>query len=286
MMSEKPRAVSSREQLLIRYFRQLPVRPTHRHARLWIGSGTILGVLGLVLWIAIGSKGALVGCALLFGAGALVWKGGYRFLGDQYAYQKALTSVFPQPSDRELDRWFAEALTRLRSHSLEKLELTFEECEGVDLPPIIGPVLWNKGGIAPEDVVWKRGQDGLARFGVYQVSFLWFAEEHLGIFRCDYSLIRDAVLNEETQEFFYRDIISVSTHEKASALTLPSGYSLTSVQEFRISVANDRYFSVTVGSSQLKQLTGAERLPEDGTEQAIRALRTQLKARKGSLLAG
>jgi hypothetical protein len=264
----------------------LPIRPTHEQAKRLIAFGAGLLLLGLILWISGRFGGWLLGCAALFCSAGFLWRGTSRLLHDQYVYQKALGATFPQPSDLEVDRWFDEALARLSAHSLEKLELTPEECEDVDLPPIIGPVLWNKGGIAPEDVVWKSGQDGLARFGVCQVSHLWFAEEHLGIFRCDYDLIRDAVLNEETQEFFYRDIIAVSTLEKASSLTLPSGYSLTSFQEFRISVANDRYFAMTVGSSQLRQLTGAERLPENGTEQAIRALRAKLKARKGTLLAG
>jgi hypothetical protein len=206
-----------------------------------------------------------------------------QMLGEKYAYQKSLVSVFPQPSDREVDRWFADGLARLKDHSLEKLDLTEEECADSDLPPLVGPILWNVNGVAPEDVVWKSGQDRQARFGVYQLSFLWLADEHLGIFTCHYDFIRDALLNEITYGFFYRDIVSVSTHEEASALTLPTGQSLTSRQEFRISVANGRYFSMTVGSEQLQELTGAERIPEPGTEQAIRALRTKLKAKKGTL---
>ena len=284
-MNGSPRLASPREQLLTRYFRQVPVPPTHREPGRWFIGGGVLAVVSLAFWFggSTACSGALLGSVFLLAGGALVYRGGAQLLKEKYAYQKSLVSVFPQPSDREVDRWFAEGRERLKAHSLEKLDLTEDECGEADFAPIVGPVVWMVNGVAPEDVVSKRGQDGLARFGVYQLSFLWLADEHLGIFTCHYDFIRDALLNEETYGFFYRDIVSVSTHEEASALTLPTGQSLTSRQEFRISVANGRYFSMTVGSEQLQELTGAERIPEPGTEQAIRALRAKLKEKKGTL---
>jgi hypothetical protein len=251
-----------------------------------MGFGGAVAVVAALFAIAGGVGGGCVALVLLVAAGALAYRGAAQMLREKYAYQKSLVSVFPQPSDREVDHWLAEAFERIRRHSLEKLDLTPEECSEVDLEPIVGPVLWHVNGVAPEDVVWKAGQDGTARFGVYQVSYLWLAADHLGIFACHYDRIRDAVLNEETYEFFYRDVVSVSTHEEASALSLPTGRSLTTRQEFRISVANNRYFAMTVGSEQLRELTGAERIPENGTEGAIRALRAKLKEKKASLSAG
>lgn len=286
-MNGPPRTPAPREKMLCRYFRPVPRPPEVVESYRWLGLGGALLLVSLVVLLAVGDcAGLVIAAAAAVGGGALAWRGGRRLLSEKYRYQKAMVDLFPQPSDREVDQWLGEGLARLRSHSLERLDLTPEDCEDVELPPIIGPVLWHKGGIAPEDVVWKPGQDGMARFGVYQVSYIWLADDHAGIFRCDYDLIRDAVLNEEMNEFFYQDIISVSTIEKASSLTLPTGYSLTSFQEFRISVANERYFAITVGSRQLKQLTGAERTPDDGTETVIRALRAKLKAKKGSLLGG
>jgi hypothetical protein len=282
-VNQPARTPSPQENLLTRYFRSVPSRPSHAEAFRWMGFGGAVAVLGLLFGIAGGSGGPLLAIILVVCAAALAGKGVAQMLREKYAYQKSLVSVFPQPSDHEVDRWLADGLDRLRRHSLEKLDLTPEECEQSDLPPIVGPVLWIVNGVAPEDVVWKRGQDGTARFGAYEVSYLWLADEHLGIFTCHYDLIRDAILNEVTYGFFYRDIVSVSTHEEASALTLPTGQSLTSRQEFRISVANGSYFAMTVGSDQLKELTGAERIPEPGTDQAIRALRSKLREKKGAL---
>jgi len=285
-MSTPERQVSEREETLIRYFRKIPERPTGREARLSLAIAATCAVAGILAAV-----GAGVGCGhgflailCLVVAVIFVVKGVRRLLLERYAYEKALVGVFPQSPDRDVDQWFAEARARLRKHSLEKLELTEEQCGAVELPPIIAPVVWMKPGIAPEDVTFKIGQDGEARFGVYQISYLWLAEDLVGIFSCDYDLIRDVVLNEETREFFYQDIVSVATQEKSSSLTLPTGQSLTSVQEFRISVANDKYFEVVVGSSQLRELTGAERIPDSGTEVVMRAVRTRLREKKDRLL--
>lgn len=287
-MSPSSRERKSREKQLVRYFRRLPVRPSYQESTRIMAGGLLLALLSILLVGGSPSvcSGTLASTALLAGAVALLVKGGMQRLRQKYAYEKALVSVFPQPSDSEVDRWLDEEMQDLRRYSLEKLDLTEEECSATEPLLIQGPVLWYTEGVAPEDLVSKTGQDGVPRFGVYQISYLWLADDLLGTFRCDYDFIRDAVLNEETHQFFYRDIISVSTQEKASALTLPTGQSLTSVREFRIHVANDRSFTVTVNPGQLKELTGAERVPNDGSESAIRALRAKLKEKKAPLLAG
>ncbi|MCB1032219.1 MAG: hypothetical protein KDD47_00100 [Acidobacteria bacterium] len=287
METTTTRVISPKEQLLRRYFRKIPVRPTYTYSiRLSrFGGGLSLAGLLLLLTSMQTARGGFLGLILLVAGGVLLFHSVRRWLGEKYTFEKALSASFPQPPDQEVDRWFGEALGRLRNYSLERLDLTDEEVEGIEeIPPIIGPILWAVGGVPWEDLVSKTGQDGMARYGVYQISYLWLSEESLGIFRCDYNFVRDAVLNEETHEYYYQDIVAVSTREESSALTLASGQSLTSVQEFYISVSNDRYFTMTIGSEQLKQLTGAERVLDNGTEQVVRALRAKLKEKKGTLL--
>lgn len=274
------REISQRERLLTRYFRTPPNPPDHSQAVRLMTLGAAIAAVGLALGVAMGFSACLPAIAILAGAGSLAGKGALQMLRDKYTHQKSLVRLFPQPSDREVDRWLSETLDRVAGHSLEAVDLTPEECQMAGFAPIVGPILWHVHGVAVEDLVWKVGQDGLARFGVYRVSYLWLGQDHLAIFACDYDFIRDAMLNEETLEFFYRDIISVSIHKLSSALTLPSGKSLTTHQELRISVSNDRYFSMTVGSEELREVTGAERVPDPGTESALRALRSKLRERK------
>ena len=249
-------------------------------------SGGLLAAFSLLFWLgATDLFGKLIlGSVFLGGGGVLTIQGLGRYLRDRYAYDRALVQAFPRPSDPAVEHWLNDGTQRVRKHSLEKLSLMEEDCDFADLPPIRGPIMWLKSGLDPEHIIWTAGTDGVARFGTYSITYLWFAEHYLAIFRCDYDLIKDAILNEETYEYFYQDIISFSTHEEASALTLKTGQSLTSRQEFRIAVANGSYFSVTVGASQLKRLTGAERVPDSGAEKAISAIRKKLQEKKHSML--
>lgn len=290
-MSDFPRVVSAREEMLARYFRAFPTPPDQQPAAIKVVSGITLGAVAVItsfltLNSCVGCGWRILAIALLCGGAALLYQGLREFLANKYNYEKSLVSVFPQPTDQEVDHWRGLALAKLRQRSLEALELTRDEIVTDELPPILGPVLWPTPGVAPESLVQKQGQDGRPRFGVYQVSYLWLAEAHVGIFTCTYDLVRNAALNEATYDFFYQDIVSVTTREQGSALTLPNGSSLTTVQEFRISVANDRYFAMTLGAEKLRELTGSESVPDSGTGIVVKALRTQLRQLKGSLRSG
>lgn len=283
-MDQQDRVISAREQQLNRYFREIPTRPTNKVAFRNIGIGAVLVFLSLTMLI-IGSpscsKWVLV-LVLVSASGALFFKGLNLYLKERYLYEKAMVDVFPQPSDREVDQWFHEEIYRLRRHSLEKLDLT-DLPQEADLAPIVAPILWYVDGVLPVHLVQKKGQDGVPRFGVYQISFLYLLEDILVIFRCDFNFIRGAILNEESHRYYYQDIVSVSTKEEASSLTLPSGSSLTRATQFRISVANGSYFAMTIGADELKQLTGAEIIPDNGTAVATRVLNEKLRVVKGQL---
>ncbi len=287
-MTAGAREISEREKALIRYFRKPPpVHPTYRDARRYAYLGGGLVVAGLIFGLAAssGCGRTVLGGSLLVAGVALAVHGMTMFLREKYAYEKALVDAFPQPTDNAVDQWLVDGLARLRPHSLEELSLTAEECDRVEVPPIRNPVLRPQVGLVPEDVEWRVGADGKARFGIYEVSYLWLTEQKLAIFHCYYDMIRDITANERTYEFYYQDIVSVVTRETSGAVTLRTGEKLTLSREFRISVANDRYFSITFDVAELKQLTGAEAIPSSGAETATRAIRKMLQERKSILLA-
>ena len=285
-MTDSTRQISEREKALVRYFCKPPMCPEHRDARRYAYLGAALTLAGIIFAIGAssGCGRAVIGGTFLVAGIALAAKGAVLFLRDKSAYEKALAAAFPQPADQAVDQWLVDGLARLKHHSLDRLSLTAEECDQAEVPPIRAPVPRPKKGLVPEDVVWRVGSDGKARFGVYDTSYLWFTQRHLAIFRCDYDLIRDVTANEETYEFYYQDIVSVTTREKSSSVTLRTGDKLTLSREFRIAVANDKYFLITFDLAELKQLTGAETLPDSGSEKAIRAIRKMLQERKNRLL--
>lgn len=279
MTSPPDRLISLREQGLRRFFKQLPVAPDLGHPKATIVAGIALATSSLIFWL--GAEGEIgriaLGSILLLAGCFVVLRAFWAILRARHAYEAELRACFPRPSAGEVDAWLAEALARIRNHSLEKLGLSVEDCTHADVPPILAPLTWLKSGVSPDDIVWITGSDGKARFGAYGIAFLWFADSRLGIFSCDYSLLRDSILNEDHRELYYQDISSISMKEVATSLSLPSGVSLIDTQEVEITVANSTYFSFTVGTRQLKQLTGAAYIPDSGAALVVSALRTKLR---------
>lgn len=215
--------------------------------------------IGLLL---LAFKATVLGILLIVGGGVWVY----------FMYQ------YSGPSDQQIDQWFQEDISRLVDKSIDKLGL-----EGEDIPgePVIvfGPIFWQTNGIPSEDLLWRKGKDGIARFSVYRVTIIQLPKHHLSSYSCNFNLLKNAALNETMHEFHYKDVVSVSTREESTNYTLPSGMKLVSAQEFRISVSSGEHISVIVGSEKLKQITNAE-IPTTSVEKAIQTIRTLLREKK------
>lgn len=279
-MCNRTRNISDREKLVRRYFHPIPPRPGYSEAKkIALGAGSLL-VIALVFSLFASALFSRIFLGFFFGICTALTglKAVKRFWQDRANFRRQLRLAFPRPTDQEVDMWFEDALARLRNHSLEKLGLTEEECSDVELPPIRSPLLALKAGLAPQDVrAWATGDDGVARFGVYEIIYIWLAETHIGIFRCDYNFIRDVHLNDETHTPEYHHILFVSTREVSSSVALPTGESLSYGQEFQIELTSGRAFRFPIHSSGLRRLTGAEIIPDSGAERAVRALQTKIR---------
>ncbi len=191
----------------------------------------------------------------------------------------ALRMYRPQPTDAEVDAWFTEARTNLVGEAVRSLGISEDELVSEPLV-VTGPILWKTPGIPDRDLALKRGADGVARFSVYRLSVIVFTDRHLGAFATDYNFIKDVHLNDSTREYHYRDVVSVSTSEESTSYTLPTGEKLTSVQEFRLSVASGESIAVAIDAAQIRKLAGVDSLTSTGAEQAVQAIRAMLREKK------
>jgi hypothetical protein len=185
------------------------------------------------------------------------------------------------PSDSQVDKWLDEGIEKLKKESLIKLSLVEEELKAEEGPLIVrGPIVWITDGVPEDDLVWKIGKDDIPRFGVYRISIIQLTENLLGAYSCDYNFIRDVALNEETDEYHYRDIVAVSTKEEASSYTLPTGKKLTSVEAFRVSVTSGEAIEVVIDADKLSETIGSNKIPEYGAQRAVRTIRAMLRDKK------
>lgn len=180
------------------------------------------------------------------------------------------------PSAIEIGEWLNEDVSSLKQHALSTLGLVEDELES-DLLTVVGPVMWDTGGVPESELVFREVDSGNAFFGVYNIAFIALAEQRLAAFNCLFRFISSEVVQSKSCEFQYSDIVSVSTTEEASSLRTPLGTALPTVQRFRISTRNGESLSTTINTPELPPMVEIDTLPRTGAERAVRAIRTKLR---------
>jgi hypothetical protein len=186
-----------------------------------------------------------------------------------------------KPSDTQIDAWLKEGMQHLQEVAYRKTGIDRDMVVALQGPLVVrGPILWNTVGIKKEDLTWKKGRDNLVRFGVYRVTIILLTENQLCSYSCDYNFIKDVPLNDRTDEYHYRDVVSVATREQSTSLTLPTGQKMTHAEEFRLTVSSGDSIAVLINTPELKKITGVETLPDSGVEQSISVIRAKLRDKK------
>lgn len=185
------------------------------------------------------------------------------------------------PSDQQIDRWLEEDLREISKHALEKLDLSPELLTTKEPSRVLGPILWETPGVPDKDLLYKKGKDEITRFAVYSVALIYTAEHLLAAYECDYNMLKNVTLNEDTYEFHYGDIVSVTTHETSTSYVLPNNEKMVVGQEFKISVPGES-ISVIVDSPALYKITKGEILYKHEVEKVVQRLRNLLRDKKQS----
>jgi hypothetical protein len=183
------------------------------------------------------------------------------------------------PDDQTIDAWLQEDIVGLMKRALQRLNLDEGDLKSQPLV-IVGPILWQVMGVPPAEIRWKKGKDGRARFSISSITVLHLIEHKVSSFQCDYNFIRGVGLNERDDEYYYRDIVAVSTREESTNYQLPNRAVMRRAQAFTMSVASGERISVIVSSADLLWLTGGTAVVDSGADRAIRALRKVLGEKK------
>jgi hypothetical protein len=184
--------------------------------------------------------------------------------------------------DSDIDNQFKNDLDEIAKRALDKLGLDEDDdlTESRKEPLILkGPILWETSGVNNKDLLWKKGKDNTVRFAINRVTVIYFSKHLLGAYACDFNFIKDVTLNERTDEYFYRDIVSVSTNETSTSYTLPNGTKLTHSREFRLSLSNGEAIQVFIDSGKLTKITQGN-IPTEEAEKAVQIIRKILKEKK------
>ena len=192
-----------------------------------------------------------------------------------------------RPSDTQMDNWFTEESNDFQGKALSKCGVDSTEC--VAEPVVVwGPRIENRGN-AP--LLVKKGKDSIIRYNPVDVTIINFGADQLLCYQCAYDRTSGGFLMETTEEYFYRDVVSVATSTKSEVKEIEVGKEKKKVQSksrevFQLTTSGGTSITVVlkdeglIASDELK-LKGGQ-MPTTQAEKAIQSVRRMLRDKKKS----
>ncbi len=208
-----------------------------------------------------GEVGLGIACILFFGGGGL-------FLYNKYNDKGLATEA-------QLDSWLEQDINEvIKKRPYDILGITKQDLVAESLL-VVGPIYWNVSGFSQEDILMKKGKDGFNRYSIWTIQVFCFTENYLCSYKCHYNWIKNTYINESTNEFFYKDVVSVKTDTISSAYTLMNGQRLVHSEAFQLKLAGDE---ITVITNDASLNTSSVMVSK--AEKAVQSIRTMLRDKK------
>lgn len=178
-------------------------------------------------------------------------------------------------SESELDKWLEDDIrTIIKNRPYDKLGISKEDLVAESLL-VVGPIYWNTSGFDVKDILMKKGKDGFNRYSVWTIQVFCFTENYLCSYKCHYNWIKNTYINESTNEFFYKDVVSVKTDTISSAYTLMNGQRLVHSEAFQLKLSGDE---ITVITNDASLNTSSVMVSK--AEKAVQSIRAMLRDKK------
>ena len=145
------------------------------------------------------------------------------------------------PTDEEYDDWLERRARAMVPRARKKLSL--------DRTPMIRPPLRVDSFVLPgshpathfsgQDVYMKEGKDGLWRFSVNVFIYFFPAGHYLAVFSGSVNALnQSAPPFEETEEYFYRDIVGITTSAARDTTVICGQRYAYRIQKFSLRIVN------------------------------------------------
>ena len=140
---------------------------------------------------------------------------------------------------------------------------------------------------------YKKGKDGRVRYSIVHLSIIFLTKHHLSAYSCIWDFARGEVVWEKSDEFFYQDVVSVSTEtlrtkiessdeEKAKRKKegKPEGEHFEERERFRLTTSAATGIKVSLPERRLVKQLGD--FVTSNVEGNIRSIRKMLREKKMS----
>lgn len=199
-----------------------------------------------------------------------------------------------KPNDRQMDEWLAADLQHMENRAIERNGL--DESELVSETVLLTSLrFWDIGGA---EIGIRRGKDDIIRFTPIGITVINFTEHQLVAFQCALDFMTGNALSESTDEYFYRDIVSVSTQTESmtwdKAMLSSSGFAKTplaalvkhgklqfnAAKKFKLTTSGGTSIEVVLDDSTLIKSVGGGTIPTERADKTVQAVRKVLREKK------
>jgi hypothetical protein len=178
-------------------------------------------------------------------------------------------------TESQLDKWLDDDIQSIiKDRPFDKLGISKEDLVAESML-VVGPIYWYVNGFDQNDILAKEGKDGFNRFTAWTVQLFMFTENYLCSYKCDYNWLKNTYINESTNEFFYKDVVSVKTDTVSSAHTLMDGQQMVHSEAFQLNLMGDE---VTVITNDASLKTSSAMTSK--AEKAVQSIRVMLRDKK------
>jgi hypothetical protein len=183
-----------------------------------------------------------------------------------------------KPTDREMDKFLAEDLETAKKKSL--LKLTMDESQIVGDPLVIQGIRVKTN--ANVKAAYRRGADSQIRYTPVDVTVLHMTQHQLVSYQAALDLFTGSLFSEATDEYFYKDIVSVATKTISMPATIAGKtYTLNAAETFQLTTSGGTSITVLLKDPTLIALMGkGGDIPITEAERAITVIRSMLREKK------
>ena len=228
--------------------------------------------------------------ALCFGIFFIPFKYAHYFLWAGIAFSVLCGLAIFFGAKRITDTQFDEALTKMldaiKLKSLQKAGIEEEELISKQLL-IRGPRYHDTSGL---DFQSKIGEDKIWRYSLVDITVLNLTAHQIIAYQCCLDLIQEKPINETTNEYFYKDIVSISTKTVSRTYVIAKGkrkgeqVSSASAEVVSLTTSGGTSIDASMRDPKLIELWGGKggELPNTDAEIAIAAVRKVLREKKAT----
>ncbi len=192
------------------------------------------------------------------------------------SYNKAKERFEIRPTQSQMKIWLKEDIQSIIPTAMN--QVGFNEKELVREPIYLyGPVWWDVSGETKYKVRRRDLGERNYLYGTYYITIINFSENSIAVYSTYYNWIEHTIINSKTEEYYYKDIVSVKTETDSIAFK-EENKSLQKSRTFRISVSSGEYYKVLIDDPVL-MLDNREELISLG-DQAVNVIRQMLRDKK------